>query len=708
MIIIISTLALLMLFGSISTPQAAPMQGHFSAVSALLYPLNISPPEQTIASQAEARQTHEPDTAYINRLNALAEEYSYRTAAVKDTATLYAAQALGLAEKIGYKRGIAGALAVLSYRFILEGKIEQGLDVGFKQLRVAEEFGDERLIARGLICIGFAAGQQSHADVAAIKEARERLLKALTIAMALPDDFLISFSCNALGRLARIEERQQEALAYHQQALGFAKKIQNSEQISWALHSLAVIYESQKQYALALDYAKQSLALREQNGRAFAVAVSLRLIGFIYFRLGQFEEAKRYAERSIAASKDEEGLFLPKMQAYQLLSDAYLALHKPAEALQYYKTSIAIRDSAAAIESKSNILQLQAQLDRERRTREEAIAHRDRQLQAERFQRQRVIGAIIISALVLLSIIVAMLWRTNQLKNKQNTELTVAYQEIKQQQETLEAQAQEIEIANTQLQETNEILAASNAELDKANTFKLNMLSIAAHDLKNPLHAIGNFADLIGEESENKDENITMFAGRISQICARMLALIHDLLDTAAHDLGKMTLQIEPVNISDLALAVTEQYTPQAKEKEQEIYLENHSECWVAGDAQRLYQVLENLLSNAVKYSPQGKRIWLTVSIRSEQGIASLSLKDEGPGMTSEDQEKAFTMFQRLSAQTTGGESSTGVGLALVKQIVELHNGRVHIVSAEGGGTEFIVELPLYLALSHSFPLKMT
>lgn len=696
--ITICTLVLFMLFGSVSTTQAAQMQGHFSAVAALLYLQNTSQPEQPLAPQGTRGQVNEPDTAYINRLNTLAEEYSYRTAAVKDTASLYAAQALALAQKIGYKRGIAEALAVLSYRFNLEGKIEQGLDAGFKQLRLAEELGDQRLIARGLTCIGFAAGQQSHVEAAAIKEARERLLRALKIATALPDDFLITFSCNALGRLARLEGRQQEALAYHQQALGFAKKIQNSEQLSWALHSLAMIYESQKQYALALDYSKQALALREENGRPFAIATSRRLTGFIYFRLGQFEEAKRYAERSIAASKDEEGIFVPKMQAYHLLSDAYLALHKPTEALQYYKASIAVRDSAAAIESQSNILQLQAQLDRERRTREEAIAHRDRQLQAERFQRQRVIGAVILSGMVLLSIIVAMLWRTNWLKNKQNIELRVAYQEIKQQQETLEAQAQEIEITNTQLHEINETLAASNAELDKANTFKLNMLSIAAHDLKNPLHAIANFADLIGEESENKSGKITMFAGRISQICARMLALIHDLLDTAAHDLGKMTLQIEPVNISDLALAVTEQYTPQAKEKEQEIHLEKHNECWVAGDAQRLYQVLENLLSNAVKYSPHGKRIWCTVSIHSQQGIARLSLKDEGPGMTSEDQEKAFTMFQRLSAQTTGGESSTGVGLALVKQIVELHNGRVHIVSKEGDGTEFVVELPLYNA----------
>jgi signal transduction histidine kinase len=175
-----------------------------------------------------------------------------------------------------------------------------------------------------------------------------------------------------------------------------------------------------------------------------------------------------------------------------------------------------------------------------------------------------------------------------------------------------------------------------------------------------------------------------------------MLALIHDLLDTAAHDLGKMNLQVQPVNLSDLAIAVADQYTPQAEEKEQHLKLESAEDCWVEGDVQRLYQVLENLLSNAVKYSPWGKNIWLTISIPHEQDTVRLSVKDEGPGMTAKDQEKAFVMFQRLSAETTGGESSTGVGLALVKQIVDLHNGEVRIVSAAGSGTEFIVELPLY------------
>lgn len=687
--------ALVMLFGSVHCCQAALLQMQCRASLLLAYvpnnALSFAGAPQTLPQQTDAA-----DTSDINHLNTFAEIHSKGNHADKDSASLYAARAFAIAEKMGYKRGMAEALASISYIFNIEGKIEQGLEKGFKGLHLAEELGDERLIARGLINIGFAAGQQSHASTEAVREARERLQKALAIAHTLHDDYLICICLNSIGRLARIEGNLQEGLAYHEQALVLGRRVGNSEMTSWALHGIAIIFELQKRYPEALKFAQEAFILREATGQGFAIATSLRLVGKIHFYLGHFAEARRYAERSIAVSKHLDGLFLVKVQAYQLLSDAYTALNKPSEALQWYKAYIAMRDSAFQIESKNNIVQLQAQIDRERNNREEAILIRDRQIQEERFQRQRMIGIVIITCVFLLSIAVAVLWRTNRLRNKQNGELLRANEEIKTQQEILEAQSQEIEITNTQLQETNETLLASNAALDEANIFKLNMLSIAAHDLKNPIHTIGNFAELLKEEPLSAVSKVPEYAERISRICARMLALIHDLLDTAAHDLGKMTLQVQPVNLSDLAIAIADQYTSQAMEKKQQLLLESGKDCWVEGDVQRLYQVLENLLSNAVKYSPWGKRIWFTVSIHHEQNTVKLSVKDEGPGMTADDQEKAFVMFQRLSAETTGGESSTGVGLALVKQIVDLHNGEVRIVSTAGQGTEFIVELPLY------------
>ncbi len=673
----------LMLFASITTALFLPTPTPFGAV--LLH----------------AQQSTLPtDTTTINRLNALAESYAAQGDDVKDTAFFYAKRAFSLAERIGYKRGMAEALATLAYRYNLDGKIEQGLEFGFKQLQLAEELGDKRLIARGLISIGFAAGQQSRADSAAIWDARARLLKALAISSELRDSLLITFCYNSLGRLSRMAGEQQSAQQYHEKALAIGEKLASLEQTSWALHSLAALDESQQRYTIALQRAVRSLALREQSKRTFAIATSLRLVGHIHLKMRNFSAAKRFAERSIGMSKSLDGLFLVKMQSYQLLADANTALKQPTEALSAFKSYTAIKDSAAAIEAKNNILQLQAHIDRERKDHEQSLLAREGALQKAVIERQYALGIFVIGCALLLSILVVILWRNNHHKKQQNEELSSAYREIRQQQEILESQAQEIELTNTQLQEINETLQASNIALDEANTFKLNMLSIAAHDLKNPLHTIANFAELLQEDaSPNENSRTNEFAGRIVRICQRMLTLIHDLLETAAHDLGKMTLQNEPVNLSDLAIAVTEQYATQAQEKDQTIIVENQEECWVEGDVQRLYQVLDNLVSNAIKYSPFGKRIWLTLSIPANQGITRLSVKDEGPGMSDDDKSKAFVMFQRLSAEATGGESSTGIGLALVKQIVELHGGTISIVSEFGHGAEFIVELPCWAKL---------
>ena len=113
----------------------------------------------------------------------------------------------------------------------------------------------------------------------------------------------------------------------------------------------------------------------------------------------------------------------------------------------------------------------------------------------------------------------------------------------------------------------------------------------------------------------------------------------------------------------------------------------------VVGDEERLWQVVDNLISNAIKYSPLGSTI--IVRCHRNTSVARLSVQDFGPGLTDEDKAKLFGHFQRLSAQPTAGENSSGVGLSIVKKIVELHKGRIWVESEYGKGATFIVELPV-------------
>lgn len=264
------------------------------------------------------------------------------------------------------------------------------------------------------------------------------------------------------------------------------------------------------------------------------------------------------------------------------------------------------------------------------------------------------------------------------------------------------------------LRRTQETLNALNAELaraldaaeaqqrhaEEANRFKTELLSIAAHDLKNPLQSIIGFSSLIQEKTENSDE-IRRYATTIQNAAQRMIKLINELLNTTAIDAGKLTLNCFPCSLSELAAVVVAANLQQANQKEQRIEFRAEPNCIAEADGERIREVFDNLLSNAIKYSPFGKTIWVNVFRVTPSGgdplpFIRFTVRDEGQGLSEGDMKKIFGRFQRLSAKPTGGESSTGLGLAIAKQLVELHNGKLWAESeGKDKGATFIVELPI-------------
>jgi signal transduction histidine kinase len=264
------------------------------------------------------------------------------------------------------------------------------------------------------------------------------------------------------------------------------------------------------------------------------------------------------------------------------------------------------------------------------------------------------------------------------------------------------------------LRRTQEALNALNAELaralktaeaeqrraEEASRFKTELLSIAAHDLKNPLQSIIGFAALIQEVTENAAE-VQAYSTTIQNAAQRMFKLINELLNTTAIDAGKITLNRFPCNLGELASIVVATNLQQANQKEQRIDFYAEPNCIAEVDAERIREVFDNLVSNAIKYSPMGKTIWVRVfrdtsSDREAMPVVRFTVRDEGQGLTEEDMKKIFGRFQRLSAIPTGGESSTGLGLSIAKQLVELHDGKLWAESeGKNKGATFIAELPI-------------
>ena len=244
---------------------------------------------------------------------------------------------------------------------------------------------------------------------------------------------------------------------------------------------------------------------------------------------------------------------------------------------------------------------------------------------------------------------------------------------------------------NKKLKGSSNEIFQMNEQLKKTNDLKSKLLEIAAHDLKNPLQVIIGYTDLLQEKLQ-KNQLAQEKLDNIYQSTDNMIRLISRLLKALSIDSGKLVLHKRNVNMARLAESVIKEYEPQVKKKGQQITFHTEEECIVHGDESHLKEVIDNLLSNAVKFSPPGKSI--RVSINREDLWVKCRIHDEGPGFSKSDKEKMFARFQKLSARPTGSESSTGLGLALIKDLVELHKGKIKVESEPGTGSTFIVEIP--------------
>ncbi len=254
----------------------------------------------------------------------------------------------------------------------------------------------------------------------------------------------------------------------------------------------------------------------------------------------------------------------------------------------------------------------------------------------------------------------------------------------------------------------NKELADALARLEELNRDKTELMGIVAHDLKNPMGAIQTISDMmIHQGSEFSKEEHDDFLQLINDAATRALDLIKMLLSLEAMEQGSVTIECEVLEIANIIEALVHHYKPIAEQKSIRLHLEQPTALSAFIESQTLHQVLDNLLSNAIKYSPSNKNVWIKVSTRLEPKYLPepdqivlmpdsvyIIVEDEGPGFTENDKSSLFGKFARLSAQPTGGESSTGLGLSIVKRYVEAMKGNIWLISEVNQGAAFVVSLP--------------
>lgn len=244
----------------------------------------------------------------------------------------------------------------------------------------------------------------------------------------------------------------------------------------------------------------------------------------------------------------------------------------------------------------------------------------------------------------------------------------------------------------SQVQKRTEKINKQNIELQELNELKNKFLGMAAHDLRSPLGAVQGFTELILEEEDLEEEERKDYLLTINQASKQMLSLINDLLDVSAIESGKFDITLKLANMKVIIENRIKLISLSANSKKIAIITALDDVPEINFDKERISQVIDNLLSNAIKFSKPGTTI--KVSLESDNEEVIFYVKDQGPGIPPEDVEKLFAEFQKLSNKPTAGEKSTGLGMAIVKKIVDGHNGKVSVQSKVGEGAEFKISLP--------------
>lgn len=233
-------------------------------------------------------------------------------------------------------------------------------------------------------------------------------------------------------------------------------------------------------------------------------------------------------------------------------------------------------------------------------------------------------------------------------------------------------------------------------ELSRANTAKNRLVGMAAHDLRNPLSSIRGIAEFMldGTVGAMTPDQLELI-GMIHQASQGMVTLVNDLLDAATIEAGELKLDLTPVDLSEVIDKSVAFHALESARKKTSIRFERPTAPppAIALDGSKIRQVVDNLVSNAVKYSPPGSVV--TVALRTDAGGSqSVCVRDQGPGIPEDERDKLFKDFGRLSVRPTGGEKSTGLGLAICRKIVEAHQGAIVAENQPSGGCEFRVTLP--------------
>jgi signal transduction histidine kinase len=544
---------------------------------------------------------------------------------------------INLSKKEGYSKKLSRIYRLLGNVYYYTGDYDKCLESHLESLRYAELDNNQGGIAGAYNNIGLINMKYEKYDIAL--DYFQRAEKVFAKIGNLTNQ---GMSIINIGNIYYYTNEYDNALGFYQRAYNIFEKTNEPKDIALAAQNISAIYDLKKDYKNAMLYADKALELYMKSNNVWGIIHLAQNIGFLYLDKDDFDKAEHYFKLSHENALQTNSLPL-LISSYSSLSQLYEKKGEYEKAFQSLKNQYSIKDSLYKKETTEKLAELESKYQLDQKEKENNLL--------KRYFTYMSILAVLVVIVILF-----------------NYRLKV--------------------ISNRQLRDKNKQIAKQNIELAEINATKNRFFSIIAHDLKNPLSAFIGIMEvfrlkLFDMPREEQQENLR----QISLLAESMYNLLENLLKWGRSQVGALEFNPSYISLNKIVEDSIKVISWNAQSKG--IAIENllDSEITVFADENMVATITRNLLGNAVKFTPSGGKI--SVSVSHDNGNVSLYIKDNGVGISDEDQTKLFRIDSKFRTLGTANEPGTGLGLILCKEFAEMHGGNISVKSTVGQGSTF-------------------
>ncbi|MEP6674652.1 MAG: tetratricopeptide repeat-containing sensor histidine kinase [Ferruginibacter sp.] len=554
-----------------------------------------------------------------------------------------------LAKQLDKKRAIANSYYDIGYCYLNKADYDKSLENYLVAARMYEEQKDSFRLSNAFMSIGNLYGQNSN-----FKKSEEYYNKSQLLIEAIKDSLQLSRILSQKGTLYDQYKQYDTALIFLKRSYQIGLLIKEDYTIVYALSNIGLTYKHQGKTAEALTYFDSVLImLKKMDAPVDDLASAYNNIGATQVQAGNYAKAKEAFDKSVELAM-KSGSTSIVMENYRNMSDMFGDMKNFEMQAGYLKKYFGMKDSLFNADSKNQLTELESEYQLEKKNTE--IVKKD----AEVVQQRSARNIFIIIALATILLLAA---------------LAIFYRRIK--------------INNRLLQEKNEQINKQKNELETLNQVKDRLFSIISHDLRNPLVTLRSYLSLV-EDSTIPAEKRLLFKNHTMNAVIHTSDMLDNLLTWANMQIKNTAPAIIALNLEECIQDVIDNVQAQAAQKQISIQQEINAIA-APGDYNIFSIALRNLLTNAIKYSHAGQGIKISTEKKDDHILVSVN--DEGTGLTKA-QIQQIMSDQNSSSIGTGGEKGTGLGLFLVKQLLQKINATLEIESEEGKGSTFTIKLP--------------